>query len=463
MASYGDGVYKSTDAGKTWNNVALNIKDAPKEPWITCIEPGHYDKGTAYVTLDYHNWGNMNSYVYKTADYGATWSKISNDSVKGYCHVVREDLKNQNLLFTGTEFGLYVSIDAGKNWAQLNYNNNIPNVAIRDIVIHPRDNEVILATHGRGIMIIDELGLSILRQLSPEIIQSKFTLLKSYPYTIPLNGFDATAATDDEFIGANPGSDPVIAYYLKDRQLVGEFKVEVLDHDGKVVNSAPAGKHKGVNIVSLPLSRKPPRVPPAPLIAGGAAQGPTLGEGTYDVRVIRGKDTVMTKITVQQDKHSPYNAEDRKMRNDAMEKSYDMLNSFAYTVNSITTMRDSARQIAASLPEKDKLRKQLEMFAHDLDTLHDHVVYTKEGMIVSEQAARLREKLANNYGTIMFYEGRPNNSSIDQIKSLQADIDATEKTYKQIMNSYLPKVNPQLKAKGRRELEQKSRDEFDKV
>jgi hypothetical protein len=102
------------------------------------------------------------------------------------------------------------------------------------------------------------------------------------------------------------------------------------------------------------------------------------------------------------------------------------------------------------------------MLAHDLDTLHDHVVYTKEGMIVSDAASRLREKLASNYGTIMGYEGRPNNSSLDRIKTLQTEMEETEKTFQKIMNKYLPVINPQLKAKGQKELVRQTREEFDK-
>lgn len=450
------------NAGKSWSNVALNIKDAPRQPLITCIEPGHYDKGTAYVTLDYHNWGNMTSYVYKTADYGQTWMKISNDSVKGYCHVVREDLKNPGLLFVGTEFGLFISIDAGKNWAQMNYNNNIPNVAIRDLVIHPRDNAVILGTHGRSIMIIDDLGLNILRQMNSDVVQSKFTLFKTRPYSIPLYGLDFGAFTDGEFVGANPNNDPVVAYYLKDRQLVGELKIEVLDHEGKLVSSAPAGKHKGVNIVSVPITRKQPKSPPAPTIAGGAFYGPALPEGAYDVRIIRGKDTVITQVTVQQDKKSPYTAEDRRIRYDALMKMYGMLNDFAYTVDCITTLHNDAKKISSSLPENDKLRKSLAMLIHDLDTLHNYLVNMKEGLIQSESANRLRENLADNYGTLNNYEGRPNNSTLDRIKALQAEMEDAEKTFSQIMNKYLPKINPQLKAKGQPELVRKTRGEFDK-
>ncbi|MCY7411190.1 MAG: hypothetical protein LH473_13030, partial [Chitinophagales bacterium] len=451
------------DGGKTWNNLAANLKDVPKEPWVSSIEAGHFDKGTAYVTLDYHNWGNMNSYVMKTADYGTTWTKISNDTIKGYCHIVREDLKNANLLFVGSEFGLFISIDAGKNWAQMNSNNNIPNVAVRDIVIHPRDNEVILATHGRGIMIIDELGLSILRDLNSSTLQNKFTLFKSGDYTIPLGGFDFGYQSADEFTGANPNGDAVVAYYLKDRQLVGELKVEVLDKDGKVINSAPAGKHKGVNIVSLPINRKPAKVPPAPRIAGAAVIGPAITEGSYQVRIVRGKDTVMTKINVKQEKNSPYTTEDRKIRLDALMENYNMLNDFAYTVDCITTMRDDAKKISASLAAGDKLKKSLDLFVHDLDTLHQFLVFTKEGAIVSENSNRLRENLADNFGTLNGYEGRPNNSTLDRIPTLKTEMADAEKKYDAIIKKYLPKINPELKKKNQPELVRKSRADFDKV
>ncbi len=442
----------TTDGGKSWKNVAPNIKDAPTEPWVSCVEPSRYNKGTAYATLDYHNWGNMRSYVYKTTDFGATWSKISNDSVKGYCHVIREDLKNQNLLFLGTEFGLFISLDGGANWAQMNNNNNVPNVAIRDIQIHPRDNEVILATHGRAIMIIDELGLGILRQLTTDIMNQKFTLFKTGDYVIPLQGFDFSFGSDDEFSGANPNSDPVIAYYLKDRQLVGEFKVEVLDHDGSLVNSTPAGKHKGINIVAVPINRKPPKVPPAPRIAGGATQGPALTEGTYDVRIIRGKDSIMTKITIKQEKNSPYTTTDRKVREDAVMKMYGMLNEFADMVDSVTTMSAQAKKISATLPANDKLRKQLDAFAHDLDTLHENLVYMKEGAIVSQSANRLREDLADNYGEIQGFEGKPNNSTLDRIGTLQTQMDEADKTYLIIANKYLPKINAELKKRSQPQL-----------
>ena len=453
----------SRDGGKSWTNTSVNLKGLPKEPWITTIEPGHYDKGTAYATLDYHYWGNMKPYVVKTTDFGATWSVISNDSIRGYCHVVREDLKNKNLLFVGSEMGLFVSIDGGANWSQLNNNNNIPDVAIRDMVIHPRDNALILATHGRGIMIIDDLGMSILQQLTPDIVQQKFYLFPTKPYIIPLQGIDFGYSSDDEFFGSNPNNSPQISYYLKERQLIGDFKVEVLGDDGKVINSATIGKHKGVNIANVPLSMKPPKVPPAPLVAGFAAQGVPLPEGTYKLRVIHGKDTTMTSITVQPPKVFPYTAEDRKIRWDNLMQVYNQMNEFAYNVDCITTMRDQAKQTADKLPAKDKLKPQLQNLEHILDTLHGSLVLMQEGAIVDQFNGRLREQFAGLYGTIIGYEGRPNTPALEQVGTLQSKSGDAEKTFETIMNQYLPKINQQLKQKNLPELQRKSKEEFEKT
>jgi hypothetical protein len=238
--------------------------------------------------------------------------------------------------------------------------------------------------------------------------------------------------------------------------------VEVLDEKGSVVNSVPAGKKKGVNIVALPINRKPPRVPPSPRVADGAITGPALTEGTYPVRIIRGKDTVMTKITVKQEKNSPYTAEDRNIRKEAMMAMYTMLNDFAFTVDGITTLRDQAKLASEALPAKDKAKKPLDAMVYELDTLHKFLVNLKEGAIMSENANRLREDLTDNYGTIVQFEGRPNQSTLDRIPTLKGEMDQAEKTFQSIMNKYLPKINAEMKKRGQPELSRKSRDQFDK-
>src|SRR3954465_1097208 len=121
------------DAGKTWTNVIKNVQNLPANTWVSTIEAGHFDAGTAYATFDGHATGDMTPHVYKTSDYGQTWTSLATDDLKGYAHVVREDLVQPNLLFVGTEFGLFLSVDAGKHWGQ--FTGRLPNVAVRDVSI----------------------------------------------------------------------------------------------------------------------------------------------------------------------------------------------------------------------------------------------------------------------------------------------------------------------------------------
>ena len=127
-------VQVTRDGGKTWKNVISNIKGLPKNAWVTSIDAGHFSEGTAYATFDAHTFGDMRPYVYRTNDYGQTWTQIIApvSNVRGYAHVVKEDLVNQDLLFVGTEFGLWVSLDGGRQWAQYT-GGEFPNVAVRDL------------------------------------------------------------------------------------------------------------------------------------------------------------------------------------------------------------------------------------------------------------------------------------------------------------------------------------------
>jgi hypothetical protein len=108
--------------------------------------------------------GDMKTHVYRTTDYGKTWQSLAGPDVRGYAHVIKEDLVNRELLFLGTELGLFVSVDAGKQWAQ--FTGKVPNVAVRDVAIHPRESDLILATHGRGVYIVDDI--TPLRKLTPD-------------------------------------------------------------------------------------------------------------------------------------------------------------------------------------------------------------------------------------------------------------------------------------------------------
>src|SRR5438132_10350634 len=145
----------------------------------------------------------MAPYVFKTTDYGKTWTPLVNaqspTSVCGYAHVIKEDLVKPDLLFLGTEFGLWVSIDGGKNWAQFK-GNHFPAVAVRDLAIQPRDNELVLATHGRGIWIIDDI--TPLRALTPDLLNQDVTFVSARPVQQRIEGSGGRANGEAVFVGA---------------------------------------------------------------------------------------------------------------------------------------------------------------------------------------------------------------------------------------------------------------------
>jgi photosystem II stability/assembly factor-like uncharacterized protein len=164
------------DAGKTWTNVVSNVPDLPKASWVSWVEASLYDPATAYAAFDRHTFGDMSPHVYKTIDYGKTWTSIvaPDSGVRGYAHVIKEDNVSSNLLFLGTEFGLWISLDGGKQWAQYR-GRDFPQVAVRDIVVHPRESDLVVATHGRGIWVIDDI--TPLRKLTPEVMSQDAAFL----------------------------------------------------------------------------------------------------------------------------------------------------------------------------------------------------------------------------------------------------------------------------------------------
>src|SRR5690349_3433246 len=196
------------DGGKTWTNVVGNIPGLPKNSWVNWVQASNFNPGTAYAAFDRHTFGDMAPYVFKTTDYGKTWTPLVTaqdpKGVRGYAHVIKEDLVKPDLLFLGTEFGLWVSIDDGKSWAQFK-GNHFPAVAVRDLAIQPRDNDLVLATHGRGIWIVDDI--TPLRALTPELAAQDAAFINARPVQqrIEANGGWPNGAA--AFVGENPRSE----------------------------------------------------------------------------------------------------------------------------------------------------------------------------------------------------------------------------------------------------------------
>ena len=174
-------VQVTRDGGKTWSNVRGNISGVPAGIWVSSVEASHFDEGTAYVTFDGHRSDALTTWVFKTTDYGQTWTNIANNlPTNEPLYVVREDVKNRDLLFVGSEFAVHASLDGGKRWHKLG--DGMPTVATHDLVIHPRDGDLIAATHGRGFYVLDDI--TPLQQWNEKLAGAKAHLFEQRTATI---------------------------------------------------------------------------------------------------------------------------------------------------------------------------------------------------------------------------------------------------------------------------------------
>ena len=444
------------DGGKTWTNVVSNIQGLPANTWCSTVEPSRFDKATAYVTFDGHQTGDMKVYVFKTTDFGKTWKSLATQSITGFAHVVREDRVNPNLLFVGTEFGLFVSVDGGEQWAQ--FTGNLPPVPVRDIAIHPREHDVILATHGRGVLIIDDI--TPLRQITPQVLESVATILESRPSPIlvPLSAQDFPG--DADFIGQNPTENATITYYLKDRHVIGDLKLEVYNAEGKLMATLPAGKRRGINRVTWVTRQKPPKVPPSPNLGGPALVGLMVPEGVYTVKLIKDKDTFTGQIKVIADPKSPHSAADRALQQQTILKLYQMQERMAFVDAVVTDARDQAKERAKKLDSKDEVAKDLEAFADKLDGLHKTLVATKEGPITGEE--QLLERIVDVYGWVSLFGGRPTESQIARIPVLEREIDGKNAEFDAIIGKELSGINAKLASKKLDPIKVLTKEEYDK-
>ncbi|HEX3581612.1 MAG TPA: sialidase [Thermoanaerobaculia bacterium] len=452
-------VQLTRDGGKTWTNLTKNLPLAP-DAWISYVDAGHFDEGTAFVTVDMHMTGDMKPYAYETTDYGKTWTSLvaGNAPVNGYAHVLRQDLVNPHLLYLGTEHGLWISLDDGKQWAQYKGGDMPVGVAVRDLVVHPRDNDLVLATHGRGIWIVDDI--TPLRSLTPDVMAKEAEFLQSSPAVQSIFGQGGWVPGDAQFVGNNPPGDAVITYYQKKRHIFGDLKIDVLDSAGTVVGSIPSSKRRGLNRVTWSMRTKPPKVAPAASAAFGAAFGPRLLPGTYTVRMTKDKNVYTTPLHVITDPRAKYTVEDRKANYDLANKLKNDITDMAFSVEQMNAIRTALDERASKLPANDATAKKLRAASDAVDTLRKKVVATKEGgMITGEE--RLRENVTDLYGGIIFYEGRPSQMQVDRTDAIHREMADVDRDLNAWASKELPGINSALAKKNLPPIKMMTRAEWD--
>lgn len=263
-------LWVTRNGGREWTNITQNVWNKERaggvsdgqDPsathasgsyrrWVASIEPSRFAEGRAYVVFDGHRSDDDEPYVYVTEDFGKTWKSLRGNLPWGSTRVLREDIDNADLLYLGTEFGAWYTLDRGQTWNRLN--TNLPTVAVHEFAIHPTAGEIVAATHGRSLWILD---VTALRQLTPQALQAEARLYR--PATaVRWRMEPSRGQTNRRFIGENPPFGATIWYSLGKKAEKASLKV--LDIEGQVVRELKAETQPGLHKIVWDLTRAPER------------------------------------------------------------------------------------------------------------------------------------------------------------------------------------------------------------
>ncbi len=445
-----DGIVSVTqDSGKTWTNVSAKIPGVPKWTYVSDVLPSRAQAGTAYVAFDGHRGGDYKTYVFTTTDYGATWRSIASNLPQGeVARGLAEDRKDPNILYLGTETGLWVSWNKGAQWTRLKA--NLPTMPIYEIKQHPRDNDLILATHSRGIWILDD----------PTPIQEwgksdgDAFLFNTEPATImnqandQMKGFEG----DRLFLGLNPAPGATLAYRLKAD--AKDVKVTIKDASGATVReltgdpstSLGAGALRdrnkaGLNVVKwdlrVPPLRPLPPAPGAPAAApgggggggfgGGGNNGPYVLPGTYKATLnVNGRDAQTIDVVVKGDPLIQINDADRRTWHDTARELHQLqekANEVAEMVqNAFAQVQVLQQQVRnATLSPDDK--QQLDAVVKEFEAVRRRLGLGQQGGGgggFGGNNENLRGRFGQLKGQIMNSTATPTNTQMMQVREIRA-------------------------------------------
>ncbi|MEI6410181.1 MAG: glycosyl hydrolase [Bacteroidota bacterium] len=408
------------DGGKKWDLISSNITGVPPGAWVSSIEPGRFDRNTLFATFDNHAYGDIKSYLAKSTDQGKTWASLPLEGVQGYAHIIRQDLVNGNLLFLGTEFGLYISNDGGQSWVL--YKAGLPEyVAVRDITIHPQTNDLVMATHGRGVYIIDDI--SPWRLLSPELLQKDAALLPTRPVVVTNGHFGQSFPITTSYVGPNPNEQAQIIYYLKDRVSTGDVTIDVLDEKGQVLLTIPGTKRKGINVARWDMRLKAPKAAKGVMVQGemgvfAMAIGPMTLPGHYKVRLNTPSGTDERPLELLPDPLLPLG--DYAKRREISQTLFNMVEDLGFLVAKVQALKDST-DARAGLAKGKKLKTDLTQYATELESFRKTLTETVESSGITGEE-KMRVLIGRLYVTTEVSEYLPTGSTLKRMEYMQVEL-----------------------------------------
>ncbi len=275
------------EGGATWTNVAPAIDGAPEFSWFASVRASHVDAARAYVAIDQHRMDDFGPHAFVSDDYGRTWRRIS-DGLRGYVHIVMEDPRQPDLIYAGTELGVFASFDRGATWTDLRL--GLPPLAVVDMHVHPRDNDLVIATHARGFYILDDV--TPLQQLA-QARQRPVALFQPMPAVRFNPASDVSVLGNDEWIAPNAPYGALLTWWLGGTYGMDvPLRLEVRDASGRIVRSLTGTNRGGLNRVVWDLTETSTCASDgSPPVAVGGGRGGGRGGGTW-LRAVPGEYTV---------------------------------------------------------------------------------------------------------------------------------------------------------------------------
>lgn len=386
----------TNNGGGTWTNVSASLPGIPAASPVSAIEPSRFDAALAWVALDRHMFDDMQPYLFRTADGGATWKKASTGLPPiAVVWVVREDLKIPNLLYAGTEAGLFASFDAGEHWVPFGLN-NLPNVAVRDIFIQPSANDILIATHGRGLWVLDDAAP--VQELAKAFGRAAdlFPVRPALRYSVRAT---RTGGGDGEFAAPNPPYGAILDYFVRER--TRNLRLDVLDSTGQTIRqydelSGEPGVHRLVwDLRASGASRN--------------ARGPQALPGTYTARLTTGSGTIEQKFEVRLDP-------DLHVTDVDLRTQWNALNRILNMTRSVNEMIRAADAHPAAAPWRD-FRATLAR---------------PRGMSNSETGPRLSEQLQSLFGLIDSANAAPTSAMAKLLDELTETFGKAESEFRML-------------------------------
>lgn len=389
-------IHVSMDAGETWRNVTANLPGLPEYGQFSNIEPSRYAAGTAHAAVDLHQMGDFDPYIYRTTDFGASWSRIDGGITRSnfsFVHVVREDPVREGMLFAGTDNAVWFTLDDGAHWMRLQ--NNLPAAPVYWLTIQPHFHDLVVGTYGRGFWILDDI--TGLRALDSEVMARRAHVVDPRP-AWRFQSIQGLKSTPSHVFGQNPRYGASIDVWLSDGA-AGPMRTEIVGPDGEVVRTLSGRGAPGLNRIQWDLRYESPdaprlRTPPPdmPWIAVeddgtrrlrtwdldlvGGQMGPLVVPGTYTARIEVGGETLETRVEVRKDP------------------------------NTGGTLDEIRAQVALSLALRDDLQEmgemieRLEWIREQVEDLQDLSRVEADAVAVAEAASQFREKLLDVEGRL---------------------------------------------------------------